>query len=66
MEKLRKIFTVSVMAMTILAMSVVVVPGAGATASAGDLIKMSGLSSVYYLAADGKRYVFPNEQTYFS
>ncbi len=37
-----------------------------AAASAGDLIKMDGLSSVYYLGGDGKRYVFPNEQTYFS
>lgn len=35
-------------------------------ASAGSLIKMNGLSSVYFLASDGKRYVFPNETTYFS
>ena len=27
---------------------------------------MNGLSSVYYLGADGKRYVFPNESTYMS
>ncbi len=66
MSKLRKTFTISVMMMTVLAMSVVVAPEASATASAGDLIKMEGLSSIYYLAADGKRYVFPNEQTYFS
>ena len=66
MSKLRKIFTISVMLMTILSMSVVVAPQAQAAASAGDLIKMSGLSSVYYLAADGKRYVFPNETSYFS
>ena len=66
MSKLRKFFTVSVMLMTILSMSVVAAPQAQATASAGDLIKMSGLSSVYYLAADGKRYVFPNENSYFS
>lgn len=36
-----------------------------ATLSAGDLIKASG-PAVYYYAADGKRYVFPNEKTYFS
>lgn len=47
-------------------MSVVVAPQVDAAASAGDLIKMDGLSSVYYLGADSKRYVFPNEQTYFS
>jgi hypothetical protein len=40
--------------------------GVSAAASAGDLIKMDGLSSVYYLGEDGKRYVFPNESTYFS
>ncbi|MFH1427341.1 MAG: hypothetical protein ABIG60_02325, partial [Patescibacteria group bacterium] len=66
MNSIRRIFTISVMAVTILSMSVVVVPDVGAAASAGDLIKMDGLSSVYYLAADGKRYVFPNEKAYFS
>jgi hypothetical protein len=66
MSKLRKAFVVSVMFMTVLSMSVVTAPQAGAAASAGDLIKMDGLSSVYYLGADGKRYVFPNETTYFS
>lgn len=65
MSKIRKAFVVSIMTMTVLSMSVVVAPQAEA-ASAGDLIKMDGLSSVYYLAADGKRYVFPNESTYFS
>ena len=53
------------MSLTVLSMSVVVAPEAGA-AQAGDLIKMDGLSSVYYLGADGKRYVFPNESTYKS
>ena len=38
---------------------------ASAAAMAGDLIKASG-PAVYYFAADGKRYVFPNEKTYFS
>jgi hypothetical protein len=66
MTKLRKALVVGVMSMTVLSMSVVVAPEAGAAAQAGDLIKMDGLSSVYYLAADGKRYVFPNEKTYFS
>lgn len=66
MSKFRKGFVVSVMFITVLAMSVVVAPEAKATASAGSLIKMNGLSSVYYLGADSKRYVFPNETTYFS
>ncbi|MCK4540205.1 hypothetical protein KAU09_03560 [Candidatus Parcubacteria bacterium] len=67
MQKLRKALVVSVMAITVLSLSVLSVPlQVDAAAQAGDLIKMDGLSSVYYLAADGKRYVFPNEATYFS
>ena len=67
MEKLKKSIIISVMIATVLSMSMLAVPvSVGATASAGDLIKMDGLSSVYYLGADDKRYVFPNEQTFFS
>ncbi len=33
--------------------------------NSGDLIKGS-LSTVYYFAANGKRFVFPNEKTYFT
>lgn len=36
-----------------------------ATLNSGDLIKASG-PAVYFYAADGKRYVFPDEKTYFS
>ncbi len=36
-----------------------------AAVNSGDLIKGSG-SSVYYFGANGKRYVFPTEKTYFS
>ena len=54
MERFKKIFAASVIFVTVLSMSVVVVPNTNATASAGDLIKMAGLSSVYYLSADGK------------
>ena len=34
--------------------------------SPGDLIKGSTVSTVYYFAPDGRRYVFPNEKTYFT
>lgn len=34
--------------------------------SAGDLVKGQSTSSVYYYASNGKRYVFPNEKTYFT
>src|SRR3989338_1179681 len=67
MERFKKIFVVSVMSITVLSMSMLAAPfQVGATASTGDLIKQIGLPTVYYLGADGKRYVFPNEQTYFS
>jgi len=46
MSKLRKIFTISIMMMTVISMSVVVAPQAEAAASAGDLIKIEGLSSI--------------------
>jgi len=35
-------------------------------ASAGDLVKNESLSAVYYYGADGNRYAFPNESTFFS
>jgi hypothetical protein len=34
--------------------------------ASGDIIKGKGLSTLYYLGEDGKRYVFPNAKTYFS
>lgn len=37
-----------------------------ATLSPGDLIKISSRSDVYYYGPDAKRYVFPNEKTYFT
>jgi plastocyanin len=32
----------------------------------GDLIKSDQTQTVYYFAPDGRRYVFPNEKTYFT
>ncbi|MBN1778923.1 MAG: hypothetical protein JW816_01760 [Candidatus Buchananbacteria bacterium] len=37
-----------------------------ASSYSGKLIKMNGLSTVYYVASDGNRYVFPNEKIYKS
>ncbi len=37
---------------------------AATTVSAGDLIRGTTFSAVYYMGADGFRYVFPNEKTY--
>jgi hypothetical protein len=66
MNKLRKFFASAVIVMTVVAMSGVMAPKANAAAQAGDLIKKDGLSTVYYLGADSKRYVFPSESVYFS
>lgn len=66
----KRIFTVSVVVTTLawsigLASLLLPLAASAATLSAGDLIKASQ-PAVYYYGADGKRYVFPNEKTYFT
>ncbi len=39
---------------------------ASTTISSGDLIRGTSFSAVYYMGADGFRYVFPNDKTYFT
>ena len=34
--------------------------------SPGDLLKCTSTQAVYYFGSDGRRYVFPNEKTYFT
>src|SRR4030042_1253399 len=62
----RRSFTISIVAITIF-WSIGLVAFApnvrAATISSGDLIKAS-TPAVYYYAADGGRYVFPNEKTF--
>lgn len=70
MQTLKKVFSTFVTLTTItwsVGVGSLALPGvaSAATLSAGDLIKASG-PAVYYYAVDGKRYVFPNEKTYFS
>lgn len=36
------------------------------TSHTGQVVKMEGLTTLYYVGEDGKRYVFPNSKTYFS
>ncbi|MFA5076235.1 MAG: hypothetical protein WC480_02340 [Patescibacteria group bacterium] len=65
---IKKVFTVSVVVTTIfwaIGLAALLPMGAGAAALDGDLIKKDGLPSLYYFYG-GKRYVFPNEATYFS
>lgn len=48
-----------------LALSAVLASSATATSSyEGQIVKMEGLDTLYYVASDGKRYVFPNFKTY--
>jgi plastocyanin len=39
---------------------------AATSVSSGDLIRGTSFSAVYYMGADGFRYVFPNDKTYFT
>jgi hypothetical protein len=69
MKSLKKAFS-SFVSLTTILWSVggtLAFPGvaSAATLASGNLIKASG-PAVYYYAADGKRYVFPNEKTYFT
>ncbi|KPJ84808.1 hypothetical protein AMJ57_05410, partial [Parcubacteria bacterium SG8_24] len=62
----RKAFTVSVVAATIawsIGLSALITPLTARAVDAGTLVKGS-LPAVYYVGADMKRYVFPNEKTY--
>lgn len=63
MNTVRKIFASALVLATIVSVSGI--KPASAAATDGDLIKMSGLSTVYYYKG-GKRYVFPNQATYMS
>lgn len=65
MKKFVTIGLVVATLVTTLGMSAMLVPTANA-ASAGQLIKMAGNNSVYYLGADNKRYMFPNPSVYNS
>ncbi|MEO5927187.1 MAG: Ig-like domain-containing protein [Patescibacteria group bacterium] len=57
--------TLSIAAATLFGLSAALATHA-ATLSPGDLIKISSRSDVYYYGVDQKRYVFPNEKTYFT
>ncbi|HTK05145.1 MAG TPA: hypothetical protein VL500_06165, partial [Candidatus Eisenbacteria bacterium] len=62
----RKALTAAVVAATIawsISLSAFLAPLTAKAATSGSLVKAS-LPAVYYVGADGKRYVFPNEKTY--
>ncbi len=65
----KRVFSAAVAAATIafsVGAGLLVSPASVSAASAGDLIKGTSLSTVYYYGYDGERYVFPNETTFFS
>jgi hypothetical protein len=64
MKNLRKSLIIGVMMLTVLGMTGLNVQAAAP--QAGDLIKMDGISAVYFLGNDGKRYVYPNSDVFFS
>lgn len=68
LDKVNNVITVKVMHFTVFAVFGEKISTTSETPSsqysAGDLIKSAGNSAVYYLGADGKRYVFPNQNTY--
>jgi len=65
MNTVRKIFASTLVLATILSVSGFGLNTVKAAAMDGDLIKMNGLSTVYYYKG-GKRFVFPNLTTYKS
>ncbi|MFC1598725.1 beta strand repeat-containing protein [Patescibacteria group bacterium] len=68
MRKLSKLFTITVVVLTItwaVGLAAFVPTAQAVSLTSGDLIKAS-LPAVYYYGADGSRYVFPNEKTYMT
>lgn len=65
MNTVRKIFASSLVLVTILSVSGFSFNSVKAAAPDMSLIKMTGLSTVYYLKG-GKRYVFPNQKTFMT
>ena len=66
MAKSKTIFTLLLAAALALVFGSAGSAPAQASGHQGKIIRMSGLSSLYYVAGDGKRYVFPNEKTFNS
>ncbi len=65
----KRVFSAAVAAATIafsVGAGVLVSPASVSAASAGDLIKGTSFSAVYYYGYDGMRYVFPNETTFMT
>lgn len=63
----KRLLPVAVLAASLLAPSASALAATSDNAfDVGDLIKSPSNSAVYYFASNGKRYVFPNDKTYFT
>ena len=56
----------NLLSLLLLAVSPLSAHAASNAFTSGDLIRGVTINTVYYFGSDGKRYVFPNEKTYFS
>lgn len=56
----------NLLSLLFLAVSPLSAQAATSAFTTGDLIRGVTINTVYYFGPDGKRYVFPNEKTYFS
>ena len=61
-----KLFLSALLIASLLAPSANALAAERSSFNPGDLIKISSNTAVYYFAPNGKRYVFPNEKTYFT
>ena len=63
---IKRIVPVAVLAASLLMPNLSAFAAESSRFNAGDLIKSPTNSTVYYFASNGKRYVFPNDKTYFT
>ena len=60
----KKIITMFVAVVFVLSAFAYITPAQAANDHNGKVVRMEGLSTLYYVASDGKRYVFPNVKTF--
>lgn len=63
---MRRHLFISICTLSVFLTAAAALPTDAAELSTGDLIKSPDTSDVYYYGADGKRYAFPNEKTFFT
>lgn len=61
-----KKLSISVAVIALVLSTVMATPTLAETSYEGKVVKLEGTSTLYYIALDGKRYVYPNEKTFKS